>query len=79
VPAADGVERARERIVLRGDPPSPAAPPPACRFHTRCRYATEICSTVEPPLVAYGNGHLAACHHPLNDGAASIRKRLRHA
>jgi peptide/nickel transport system ATP-binding protein len=56
----------RQRIVLRGDPPSPAAPPPACRFHTRCRYATEICRTVEPPLVDYGHGHVAACHHPLN-------------
>ncbi len=64
----DGVEPGRERIVLRGDPPSPAAPPPACRFHTRCRYATEICRTVEPPLVAHGNGHMAACHHPLNVG-----------
>ncbi len=60
VPAVDGVEPGRERIVLRGDPPSPAAPPPACRFHTRCRYATEICRTVEPPLVPHGNGHLAA-------------------
>ncbi|MDX6506690.1 MAG: peptide/nickel transport system ATP-binding protein, partial [Gaiellaceae bacterium] len=37
-----------------------------CRFHPRCRYATEICSQVEPPLVDYGNNHLAACHHPLN-------------
>lgn len=66
VPVVDGAHVRRERIVLRGDPPSPAAPPPACRFHTRCRYATEICRTVEPPLVEYGNGHLAACHHPLN-------------
>jgi hypothetical protein len=31
-----------------------------------CRYATEICRTVDPPLVDYGNGHVAACHHPLN-------------
>jgi peptide/nickel transport system ATP-binding protein/oligopeptide transport system ATP-binding protein len=50
----------------RGDPPSPAAPPPACHFHTRCQYATEICRTVEPPLVDHGGGHLAACHHPLD-------------
>jgi oligopeptide transport system ATP-binding protein len=63
--------RRRRRAVLRGDIPSSIAPPPACRFHTRCRYATEICRTVEPPLVDYGNGHLAACHHPL--GQALVR------
>ena len=44
--------------------PSPANPPAACRFHTRCPCATEICSEVEPQLVDYGNGHWAACHHP---------------
>ena len=56
----------RERIVLEGDVPSPIHPPSGCRFHPRCRYATDICSQVEPPLTDYGNGHLAACHHPLN-------------
>ncbi len=61
---------AREPLVLEGDVPSAAAPPPGCRFHTRCPWATEICSTVEPPLADYGNGHLAACHHPQNVSAA---------
>ena len=56
----------RERIVLPGDVPSPIRPPSGCRFHPRCRYATKVCSEIEPPLTDYGNGHLAACHHPLN-------------
>jgi oligopeptide transport system ATP-binding protein len=58
--------REREPMILEGDVPSPANPPPACRFHTRCPYATEICSEVEPELIHYGNGHWAACHHPLH-------------
>jgi oligopeptide transport system ATP-binding protein len=56
----------REPLVLEGDLPSPADPPAACRFHTRCPYATEICSEVEPELIHHGNGHWAACHHPLD-------------
>ena len=55
----------RERIVLEGEVPSPIEPPPGCRFHPRCRYATEICSIERPPLADFGHGRFAACHHPL--------------
>jgi peptide/nickel transport system ATP-binding protein len=58
----------RERIVLEGDVPSPINPPSGCHFHPRCRYATDICATQEPPLIPHAPGHLAACHHPLNVG-----------
>jgi oligopeptide transport system ATP-binding protein len=67
VPIPDPRENAnRKPMVLEGDVPSPANPPSACRFHTRCPYATEICSDVEPELIHHGGGHWAACHHPLN-------------
>jgi oligopeptide/dipeptide ABC transporter ATP-binding protein len=67
VPLPDPRESAaRERIVLEGDVPSPINPPAGCRFHPRCRYATDVCQQIEPPLTDYGNGHFAACHHPLN-------------
>jgi oligopeptide transport system ATP-binding protein len=56
----------RQPVIPEGDLPSPANPPAACRFHTRCPYATEICSEVEPELVDYGRDHWAACHHPLH-------------
>jgi len=62
----------RERIVLQGDVPSPINPPSGCRFHPRCRYMTDICREVEPPLTDYGHGHLAACHHPLNVDKATL-------
>ncbi len=52
----------RERIILKGDVPSPLNPPAGCRFHPRCPVAIDICSKVEPPLIDLGDGHLAACH-----------------
>jgi peptide/nickel transport system ATP-binding protein/oligopeptide transport system ATP-binding protein len=57
-------ERRRQRIILKGDVPSPANPPQACRFHTRCWKAEEICRTVTPPLEQKAPGHWAACHFP---------------
>ncbi|MEW1692328.1 ABC transporter ATP-binding protein [Streptomyces sp. NPDC091265] len=55
-----------ERILLKGDVPSPISPPSGCRFHTRCWKATEVCKTQEPPLLALKTGHQVACHHPEN-------------
>jgi oligopeptide transport system ATP-binding protein len=67
VPIPDPKENAaREPLVLEGDVPSPIDPPPACRFHTRCPWATDICKQVEPELVEHRPGHWAACHHPQN-------------
>jgi oligopeptide transport system ATP-binding protein len=67
IPPIEGDEEVRrERIVLEGEVPSPVNPPSGCRFHPRCRYATEICSIERPELVDHGGGRLAACHHPLD-------------
>ncbi len=52
--------------VLEGDIPSPIKPPTGCKFHTRCKYATEICSQVQPQFEEARPGHFVACHHKLN-------------
>ena len=66
VPVADPSVRRSERHLLSGDVPSPANPPQACRFHTRCPKAQERCSIDDPPLEDKGTGTLAACHFPLS-------------
>src|SRR5439155_532039 len=68
MPMLDKAER-RERIILKGDIPSPIDPPPQCRFAARCFRQTEICWQSVPPLESRGADHLAACFHPLPPGS----------
>ena len=83
VPSPSGARR-RERQLLTGDVPSPANPPQACRFHTRCFKAQEICSQEEPLLEHKGTRTMAACHFPLTEaevqaaaaGRADRRQRI---
>jgi len=68
VPVADPrLAAAKKRQVLAGDVPSPANPPQACPFHTRCWKAQEICRTETPALEPKEGGNIAACHFPLTD------------
>ncbi|MFZ3356429.1 MAG: ABC transporter ATP-binding protein [Thermoplasmata archaeon] len=65
-------ELKRERIILSGDVPSPAAPPSGCRFHTRCPAVMPVCSKVDPPLLQIRPRHWVACHlYPAPGGAPS--------
>jgi peptide/nickel transport system ATP-binding protein/oligopeptide transport system ATP-binding protein len=67
VPVPDPARRTkRDRIRLTGDVPSPLNPPPACRFHTRCWKAQDICRTQEPPMRELKTGHQVGCHFPEN-------------
>jgi oligopeptide/dipeptide ABC transporter ATP-binding protein len=65
---------AKKRQILAGDVPSPANPPPACRFHTRCWKAQELCRQEDPPLEPKEGGNVAACHFPLTD--AEVLERV---
>ncbi|GLY03154.1 MULTISPECIES: oligopeptide/dipeptide ABC transporter ATP-binding protein [Actinoplanes] len=56
---------ARERIELTGELPDPADPPPGCTFHTRCRYAVDVCRTEAPALREVADGRQVRCHLPL--------------
>ena len=74
VPVPDPSGGKRERQLLTGDVPSPANPPSACRFHTRCPKMQEVCAQDEPLLEDKGSGNLAACHFPLT--MDEVRRQL---
>lgn len=61
IPDPDITEAAK-RIVLEGDVPSPVNPPSGCKFRTRCRYAMDVCSEIDPVLKDIGGEHFVACH-----------------
>ena len=63
IPVPDPARRGQAPAALTGDLPSPSAPPPGCRFHTRCPYATELCAAERPALRDAGPGRHVACHH----------------
>ncbi len=64
IPTTDDVRK--EVIIMDGDIPSPVTPPLGCKFHTRCRYVTDICKLEEPVMEEVEPGHFVACHHKLN-------------
>jgi peptide/nickel transport system ATP-binding protein len=65
IPVPDPAMAKRHEAAVKGELPSSLAPPSGCRFRTRCPFAQAICAEEEPPLRLFGNGHLAACHFPL--------------
>jgi peptide/nickel transport system ATP-binding protein/oligopeptide transport system ATP-binding protein len=73
VPVPDPTGGTKQRQLLTGDVPSPANPPSACRFHTRCPKAQEKCSIDDPELEPKPGGSVAACHFPLTDDEVAER------
>lgn len=65
IPPPPGESMTRDRILLKGEPPSPLDPPSGCRFRTRCMHAQEICAVEEPKMRKVTDDHQVACHFPL--------------
>jgi len=75
VPVPDPeVRDTRERVVLKGDIPSPVNPPSGCSFHTRCPFADDKCKQETPAFEELKPDHFVACHYPLEGGKGTIRK-----
>ncbi len=66
IPTTDITKRG-DTVLLEGDIPSPINPPKGCKFHTRCRYCTEVCTQVVPAWRELESNHFVACHHPLSE------------
>jgi len=62
LPPSALARRAKKRVILEGDIPSPANPPPGCRFHTRCPYAKDMCGELAPDNAELAPGHFVMCH-----------------
>lgn len=67
-------ESKKDLVTIEGDIPSPINPPSGCKFHTRCKYATEECMTNVPEWRELKPGHFVACHHPLDRGEILVQK-----
>lgn len=67
-------ESKKELVTIEGDIPSPINPPSGCKFHTRCKYATDKCRTIEPEWRELKPGHFVACHYPLVRGEQIVQE-----